>query len=427
MTRKLNIIQQAINAKIIDSELTAIGVMDFEGLKLTVIDAYEAFSDNFYHTFAVKANALVKVLSQLKCSGMGAEVASPGELLIALSAGFKPEQIIYDSPTKTLSDLRTCIEKGISLNIDNLQELARIDKLIVEFPDTASIIGFRINPQIGGGEISSTSTATATSKFGYTLQDDNNRQNIIDIYKKRPWLKSIHTHSGSQGCSLELMATGVAAITELAEEINLEIGNQQIIRLDIGGGLPVNFSSEEVTPTFKEYAEVLREKVPLIFTDKYQVKTEFGRAIVAKNGFIVTRVEYTKNSGGRHIAATHAGAQIITRSAFLPKSWPLRVTGYSPEGMELKAAAPDLVQTDVSGPCCFAADLVCTDQQLPKLSPNDYVLIHDTGGYYFTNHFDYNCLPRVAIYAVTGVNELLEIECIRRAESLEDVLSTMSN
>ncbi|MFT5521559.1 MAG: diaminopimelate decarboxylase, partial [Enterobacterales bacterium] len=139
------------------------------------------------------------------------------------------------------------------------------------------------------------------------------------------------------------------------------------------------------------------------------------------------RVEYTKNSGGRHIAATHAGAQIITRSAFLPKSWPLRVTGYSPEGMELKAAAPDLVQTDVSGPCCFAADLVCTDQQLPKLSPNDYVLIHDTGGYYFTNHFDYNCLPRVAIYAVTGVNELLEIECIRRAESLEDVLSTMSN
>ncbi|MFT5521732.1 MAG: diaminopimelate decarboxylase, partial [Enterobacterales bacterium] len=113
MTRKLNIIQQAINAKIIDSELTAIGVMDFEGLKLTVIDAYEAFSDNFYHTFAVKANALVKVLSQLKCSGMGAEVASPGELLIALSAGFKPEQIIYDSPTKTLSDLRTCIEKGI--------------------------------------------------------------------------------------------------------------------------------------------------------------------------------------------------------------------------------------------------------------------------------------------------------------------------
>lgn len=427
MSRKLKIIQQAIDSNIIDNQLTAIGVMDFDGLKQTVEDAYAAFPENFHHTFAVKANALVKVLSQLKDSGMGAEVASPGELLIALSAGFTPEQVIYDSPTKTLADLRTCIESGISLNIDNLQELERVDQLVAEFPDTTSVIGFRINPQIGGGNISSTSTATATSKFGYALEDGNNRQSIIEIYKQRPWLKSIHTHTGSQGCALELMATGIAAITELAEDINIEIGNQQIIRLDIGGGLPVNFSSDDVTPTFNEYAAVLKAKVPVLFTNKFQVKTEFGRAIVAKNGFIITRVEYTKTSGGRHIVATHAGAQIITRTTFLPKSWPLRVTGYSPAGEEYPVTESNLVATDISGPCCFAGDLVCNEQQLPKFSPDDYVLIHDTGGYYFTNHFEYNCLPRVAVYAVSGSAEPFEIECIRSAESLEDVLNKMSS
>jgi len=425
MTRKQNIIQSAIKSHIIDSDLTAIGIMDLDRLQQTVNDAYAAFPDNFFHTFAVKANALVSVLRSLKKYGMGAEVASPGELLIAQTAGFKAENIIFDSPAKTMADLRACIKHNISINVDNLQELARIDKLILEFPETKSIIGFRVNPQIGGGKISSTSTATATSKFGYALADDNNRQTLINIYQERPWLKSIHTHTGSQGCELELMAQGVSEITELAEEINAYIGHQQVERLDIGGGLPVNFASEETSPTFKEYADVLEAKVPLLFTNKYQVKTEFGRAIVAKNGFIITRVEYTKTSGGRHIATTHAGAQILTRTAFLPKSWPLRVTGFLPNGEELTADNSEVLATDVAGPCCFAGDLIAVNQQLPKLGSNDYVIIHDTGGYYFTNHFDYNSLPRVGVYGVSGADDNLSIECIRRADTVEDVLNKM--
>lgn len=425
MTRKQNIIQSAIKSDIIDQDLTAIGIMDLDKLQQTVNDAYDAFPENFFHTFAVKANALVSVLKSLNKFGMGAEVASPGELLIAQTAGFKTKNIIFDSPAKTMSDLRACLKHDISLNIDNLQELARIDKLMQEFPDSQSVIGFRVNPQIGSGKISSTSTATATSKFGYALADDNNRQKLLSIYKERPWLKSIHTHTGSQGCELELMAQGVAEITDLAEDINAYVGYQQVERLDIGGGLPVNFASEETSPTFKEYADVLQAKVPLLFTNKYQVKTEFGRAIVAKNGFIITRVEYTKTSGGRHIATTHAGAQILARTAFLPNSWPLRVTGYLPNGEELTPENSDVVATDVAGPCCFAGDLIAVNQVLPKLGSNDYVIIHDTGGYYFTNHFDYNSLPRVGVYAVSGSDDKLSIECIRRADTVEDVLNKM--
>jgi len=86
------------------------------------------------------------------------------------------------------------------------------------------------------------------------------------------------------------MATGIAVILEFAEEVNSARGSQQIERIDIGGGLPVNFKSEEMKPTFKDYTDVLRAKVPVLFTDKYQVKTEFGRSIAAKNGFIITRV-----------------------------------------------------------------------------------------------------------------------------------------
>ncbi len=425
MKRKQQIIHRAINENILTENLTAVGIMDFDGLKKTVTDAYQAFPENFQHTFAVKANALVEVLKALREYGMGAEVASPGELKIALAAGFTTNEIIFDSPAKTLGDLRTCIKNNIAINIDNLQELARIDQLMLEYPNTQSIIGFRVNPQIGGGNISSTSTATATSKFGYALADENNRQALINIYQERPWLKSIHTHSGSQGCALSLMAEGIKVITELAEEINTTVGTQQVTRLDIGGGLPVNFSSEDVTPSFQEYAEVLKSAVPLLFSGKYQVKTEFGRAIAAKNGVIITRVEYTKNSGGRHIATTHAGAQIMTRTAFLPKSWPLRVTGFTCSGVQRTAENSAVVVTDVAGPCCFAGDLICVEKPLPKLTVNDYVMVHDTGGYYFSNHFDYNSLPRIGVYAVSGDNDNLQINCIRRADSLEDVLNKM--
>ncbi len=425
MSRKQNIIASAIQAKIIDQDLTAIGIMDLDALKKTVDDVYQAFPENFFHTFAVKANALVKVLTPLREYGMGAEVASPGELMIARAAGYQAEEIIFDSPAKTQQDLRVCIEHGIAINIDNLQELARVDRLMQDFPNTKSIIGFRVNPQIGAGKIGSTSTATTTSKFGYPLADNDNRQRLIEIYQARPWLKSIHTHTGSQGCELGLMANGIKVITELAEQINEYIGSQQVTRLDIGGGLPVNFSSDEIKPSFQDYAELLKAEVPLLFNGKYQVKTEFGRAIVAKNGSIITRVEYTKNSGGRHIATTHAGAQILTRTAFLPNSWPIRVTGYTTRGEEKTPQNCEVVMTDVAGPCCFAGDLICVNQALPKLEVNDFVMVHDTGGYYFSNHFDYNSLPRVAIYTISGNDDTLNFDCIRAAESLEDVLNKM--
>ncbi len=423
MNIQQTILIAAIDKGIVDPELTAIGVMDLGGLAATVRTLNAAFPANFHHTFAVKANALHAVLAKLASSGIGAEVASPGELELALAAGFDADRIIFDSPAKTKADLRRCIGDDIAFNLDNEQELARVDALIEDFPDTRSVIGFRVNPQIGSGQISSTSTATKTSKFGFPLGDGDNRDKLIAYYGERPWLTSIHTHTGSQGCPLELMAEGIAVILDLAEEINAKSAAQQIQRIDIGGGLPVNFKSDEVKPTFEDYADVLKQRVPLLFTGKYQVKTEFGRAIAAKNGFIVTRVEYTKECGGQFIATTHAGAQIMARTAFLPQSWPVRVAGYAPDGT---ARTENPVQTDVAGPCCFAADLVAKDVLIPKLSPDDYVIVHDTGAYYFSNHFDYNSLPRVAVYGAKQKGDELELTLIRRAETLADVVRNMS-
>ncbi|THA38089.1 diaminopimelate decarboxylase, partial [Streptomyces sp. A1136] len=150
------------------------------------------------HAFAVKACPLVPVLRLLRAEGLGAEVASPGELALAGAAGISPADTVLDSPAKTPAELREALALGIAVNADNPQELARLDALVAsrDGHPGASAIGLRINPQLGAGSIDALSTATATSKFGVALLDDGAREWVVRAYAERPWLTRLHTHSG---------------------------------------------------------------------------------------------------------------------------------------------------------------------------------------------------------------------------------------
>jgi diaminopimelate decarboxylase len=352
---------------------------------------------------------------------VGAEVASAGELELARAAGVPAERIVFDSPAKTMDELRDALAHGVAVNADNPQELDRVDAVVAALGVGCAPVGLRVNPQVGSGSIGAMSTATATSKFGVALRDEGAEQWVLDAYRLRPWMTRLHTHTGSQGVALELMAEGVRAAYELAEKINAHVGRQQIDTLDIGGGLPVNFASDEVTPAFAQYARLLRETVPGLFDGRYTLVTEFGRSLLAKQGLIMAYVEYTKTSGGRRIAVTHAGAQVATRTVFVPESWPLRVGAYDPAGRP-RATEP-LVQ-DVAGPCCFAGDLVARERELPELAPGDLVALYDTGAYYFSTHFHYNSLPRPAVYgyAVSDAG-VVTFAPVRPAQTVAEVVA----
>jgi diaminopimelate decarboxylase len=265
------------------------------------------------------------------------------------------------------------------------------------------------------------STATSSSKFGVALDDEGNRQALLERYLDYPWLTSVHCHVGSQGCSLEMMCAGIRKTVDLAEEINAVSGRQQIELIDIGGGLPVNFESDEIKPTFADYSEELRKRVPELFSGAYRVKTEFGRSIYAKNGFIASRVEYTKSSGGRHIASTHAGAQIATRTVFMPDHWKIRVSVFDANGCIKRGN--ETIQ-DIAGPLCFAGDKVASERLLPLIEPGDHVVLQDTGAYYFSNPFYYNALSAPPVYAVKG-DDQLDFDVWRRQQSMEDVLAVI--
>ncbi|MEU9418491.1 diaminopimelate decarboxylase [Streptomyces sp. NPDC048272] len=401
-TRRDRAVRAAVEQGLLDPR-PLVCLLDTAGIRASAAALTGAFADALpagapvLHAFAVKACPLVPVLRLLSSLGIGCEVASPGELALARAAGVAPERTVLDSPAKTPAELREALALGIAVNADNRQELRRIDALVAAAP-TRSPIGVRINPQTGAGAIDALSTATATSKFGVPLRDPGARAWLVRAYADRPWLTRLHTHSGSQGVPLPLIAEGVRELYALAEEINAAAGRRQVDTLDIGGGLPVNFSSDAETPTYAQYVAALRSAAPGLFSGAYGLVTEFGRSLTAKHGLVLARVEYTKATGGRPIAVTHAGVQVATRTVYAPASWPLRILPYDAKGLP-KAGVP--VAQDVAGPACFAGDLLATARELPELAPGDLIAVPDTGAYFFTAHHDYNSLPRPAVHGFT--------------------------
>ncbi|WP_225840202.1 diaminopimelate decarboxylase [Streptomyces sp. NK08204] len=398
--RRDRAVRGAVAQGLLGPDAAVVGLLDVTGIReataalKAAFEAVAAPGTPVLHAFAVKATPLVPVLRLLDAEGIGAEVASPGELALARAAGVEPSRTVLDSPAKTPAELREALALGIAVNADNPQELDRLDGLVRAAP-TRSPLGIRVNPQVGGGTIGATSTATQTSKFGVALRDEGAREWVVRAYLERPWLSRLHTHTGSQGVPLPLMARGVAEAYALAEEINARVGRRQIDTLDIGGGLPVNFASEATTPTYAQYARVLAEEVPGLFDGRYGLVTEFGRSLLAEQGTVVARVEYAKAAGGRRIAVTHAGVQVATRTVYAPGNWPLRIAAYDRTGRPKEGP---LVVQDVAGPACFSGDMLAQARALPLLEQGDYAAALDTGAYYFAHHYAYNSLVRPGIY-----------------------------
>ncbi|CAL9297998.1 diaminopimelate decarboxylase [Streptomyces geysiriensis] len=424
--RRDEAVRAAVEQGLLGPGTPIVGLLDVAGIRESAaalraaFDAVTAPGTPVLHAFAVKATPLVPVVRLLHEEGIGAEVASPGELALARAAGVPPERTVLDSPAKTPEELREALALGIAVNADNPQELARIDALVAG-GTSRSPLGVRVNPQVGGGSIEALSTATATSKFGVALRDEGAREWVVRAYLDRPWLTRLHAHTGSQGIPLTLMAEGVAETYALAEEINERAGRRQVDTLDIGGGLPVNFASDETTPTYAEYARVLREAVPGLFDGRYGLVTEFGRSLLAKHGTVVARVEYAKSAGGRPVAVTHAGVQVATRTVYAPGAWPLRIAAYDAKG--LPKAGPDVVQ-DVAGPACFAGDLLATGRALPLLEQGDYAAALDTGAYYFAHHYAYNSLARPGVYGFGADGSGgVAFATVREAQSVAEIVS----
>lgn len=412
--RVSQVLAAAVTRGVLSEDAPLAMFYDLGAFRAGIAALQAAFPPGTLHTLAVKANPLAALLREARAAGMGAECASRGEFEHALRLGFPSDTIVFDSPAKTEREIALAVEHGVYINVDNFQELERLRRIGERgLPLRA---GIRINPQIGAGTVSDTSTATATSKFGVPLAE--NRAALLEAYRDLPWLVGLHVHVGSIGCSLELLTEGVRATVELAQEIERYAGRSLAV-LDIGGGLPVDVAAEG-PPPFARYAALLRERVPDVF--RYRLVTEFGRSLNARVGWVASRVEYTKTAGGRPIAVIHAGGDLFVRAIYVPHWWTYRLTVHHPDGT-LKEGP--LVEQDVVGPLCFAGDRMATGRELPRIEPGDIVVVHDAGAYTLSVWSHYNSRHAPPVYGYCSDPDLksgLGLELLKPGETTDDVL-----
>jgi diaminopimelate decarboxylase len=150
--RRDEAVRAAVEQGLLAADSPVVGLLDVTGIRESAAELREAFDavvapgTPVLHAFAVKATPLVPVLRLLHEEGIGAEVASPGELALARAAGVPPALTVLDSPAKTPAELREALALGIAVNADNPQELDRIDALMRSAP-SRSPLGVRVNPQ----------------------------------------------------------------------------------------------------------------------------------------------------------------------------------------------------------------------------------------------------------------------------------------
>lgn len=406
---------RALAGGVLDARPHAAIFYDLDRVEERMHALSRAFPAGTLHALAVKACPITSLLRFTAERGLGAEVASFPELKQALRAGVPPERIVFDSPAKTRDELRDALSMGVGINADNLQELARLATIVPGYETSHGAIGVRLNPEAGPGFIEATSTAMRGSKFGVTMFE--HRAALIEAFENHPWLTAVHAHTGSQGCSLDLLLESVERVMHFIEEVETRCGRGRIQVVDIGGGLSVAYRQGEGDVEFQDYARALDDRCPRLFAGEFRLVTEFGRAIWAHAAVAVSRVEYTKVSGGRRIATVHLGADMFPRTAYVPDVWFHGLSVLDPKGRPKDAP----VETqDIAGPLCFSGDLLARARPLPRIEEGDFVVVHDVGAYTFSMWSRYNSRLSPPVYGVNGASGQLAL--LRRGEQVDDVV-----
>ena len=369
------VVSSALSKDVIDPDGRAFAFHDLDLLRSRLSILQANFPAQTLHAIAIKANPLVRLLSEVVTSGGGLEAASLEEVYVAKAAKCPSKKIVFDSPVKTVAELQESLAANYVVNVDNFVELERIDDILSRSNGHGDI-GLRVNPMVGPGNIAITSVADGASKFGVRI--DTEKEQILEAFAKYPWLNGLHIHIGSQGCDIEMLVAGARRIAELMAEIRAKFGNERIRFVDLGGGLPVAYVDSDTPPTLEEYVSALEKAVPSLFQGPHYLITEFGRAVQSGCGFAIAKVEYVKPYGDHQLAAIHLGADMFMRPVYLPQQWQHRYLVLDKNG---RIKSGEQKPYSIGGPLCFAGDLLCKKMDFPTIEPEDYLVIRDTGAY----------------------------------------------
>lgn len=325
--------------------------------------------------YAMKANPMPAVVQHLASIVDGIDIASAGEMKVALDTMLAPDKISFAGPGKRSSELRRAVAAGVTINVESEREL----RVIVELGECLGItpsVAIRVNPdfelkssgmKMGGG----------AKPFGIDVERVPNLLRLLVSLKLN--FVGLHIFSGSQ--NLNSAAIQEAQLKSLQLGISLTEHIPTPMRLlNIGGGFGVPyFPGEErldlvvIGENMQPMIQAFRKQLP-----ETLVAIELGRYMVAEAGIYVCRILERKESRGKiflitdggmhhHLAASGNLGQVIR------KNFPV-IIGNRVQDTEKEMAS-------IVGPLCTPLDLLAEEMMLPKAVAGDLVVVLQSGAY----------------------------------------------
>jgi diaminopimelate decarboxylase len=374
-----------------------------------LLKQWQTFADALRHyphqiSYAVKANANLAILSLLAKQGAGFDIVSGGELARAIKAGGDAKKSVFSGVGKSTDEIRYALQATIGcFNVESHQELLRIEAQAKEL-NTIAAIALRINPDINADTHPYITTGIKDNKFGISEQD---ARDLYALAAQSNYLKiqGIACHLGSQLKTLQPFLQAIDRLLLLTEQLKKQHINLETI--NIGGGLGIAYHPQEIVPTPQDYCHAVLEKLQQK-NSQLRLIIEPGRALVAKAGILVTRVEYLKHNADKHFAIVDAGMNDLLRPALYQAQQTIQEVDLHPE---LNATRYDVV-----GPICESSDFLGKDKLL-RIKPGDYLAILDSGAYGFSMSSNYNSRLR-STEVLVDKDKMRLIRCRETIEQL---------
>jgi len=351
--------------------------------------------------FAIKSNTNLNLIREIKKFGLGADVVSKGELMLALKAGINKKKIVFSGVGKTESELKFAIEKKILLiNSESESEIKIIEK-IAKKKNVVVNIGIRLNPNTDANTLKQISTGKKENKFGV---DEKTFLKLVSILRtsKNIKLKCLSVHIGSQITDHKPYEKMLKAVDKI---INKAKFNFEYI--DLGGGMGISYEKNQKKLNYKKYKSAIekflrRNNSKLIF--------EPGRSIIGNTAILISRVIYLKESSKKIFVILDAGMNDMMRPALYGAKHQILPA--------FKNKKKSKKSYEFVGPICETTDKFLSVSNFNKLKERDLIFISDVGAYGSSLSSNYNIRPKPSEILINKS----KITILKKRQKLEDII-----
>ena len=335
--------------------------------------------------FAVKSNTNLNLIREIKKFGLGADVVSMGELMMALKAGVNPKKIVFSGVGKTSEELNYAINKKILLiNAESENEIIEIER-IAKSKKKIVDIGIRLNPNINAKTLKQISTGKKENKFGVDKKTffkltkySKNSKNIN--------LKCLSVHIGSQIIDNKPYTKMLKIVDRIIKKTN-----HKFDYIDLGGGMGISYKKSTKKLNYKKYSIEIKK---ILKNHKSKIIFEPGRSIVGNIGILISKVIYIKKNVSKDFVILDAAMNDFMRPAL-----------YGSNHRILPVIKTNNISKKIYefvGPICESTDKFTTLKKFQKLKPKDLILICDVGAYGMSLSSNYNVRPKPVEILING-------------------------